>query len=429
MEPSAGAGERRAAVAIGLWFALVLGLGLLLVPALCPLAVVDERWHLLLIQAIAAGEFSFDLVERLRLPMLPGYHALMAALGYPLGLDLAAVRAVSLLHSLLLVPVAIAAARARSSEHARARALEVLLIPYLPLLCWLVYTDAASLLYVLLGYLCWSRERMVLAGIALTAACLVRQNNVVWAAALAAVSLVEALAAGPRGEVRPLGVLRAQALRLSPLALPFAVVAALVLSRGALVAGNRPFNAPAPHPTQVWFQALLFLGWLAPQVAADLGRQARAWRARLAVRPLAWAALVLAVAVAFHLSLEVTHRWNVRLHAEGGRVEVLDVLFGRLAGVAAGRVALFAAFWVLVDHLVEETRRSSRPALLAVLLLAAPLYWLPSWMLSYRYGLVPLALHALASEVPATARAGGPWWQVGLTAATSAAFLSGAIMR
>ena len=244
-----------------------------------PYMIVDEPWHMGPIMLIVAGKPSFDMMEKFLLPTFPGYHFAMAAWGKLLGTDFQTLRLVSFLHSLLLVPAVILAARAHRAENWFPRSMQILFLPWLPVMTWLIYTDVASMLYVILGFYLWRTGRFGFSAGALTVACLIRQNNIVWPVSFAVIHLVEEAGINPR---RLLSVLQKRFSSVLPFTVPVLVVASVVIYQGKFVMGNASFHPGGIHPTQLYFLALLFFLLCAPDLLRDIGRQMGSWKDRFA---------------------------------------------------------------------------------------------------------------------------------------------------
>ncbi len=139
---------------------------------------VDENIHYDQIVRIVGGDWSLNPA----LTMLPGYHAAIALLAWPAGASARAVRVATFALSVVSVLVFHALARRVRADHAGTRTLQFALLPILFPQFFLVYTDVASLLCVLLMMVATTGRRYRTAGLLGLVACIVRQDNVVWAA-------------------------------------------------------------------------------------------------------------------------------------------------------------------------------------------------------------------------------------------------------
>ena len=420
--PADDSRERLIAAIAFAGYVLALVAGFALHQRATPGPVVDEILHGWLIRRTLSGAFSLADVARAQLPMLPGYHFAVGWLADRFGTDLAVLRRISFALACGLIPAAIYAARAQGRDHWVARALQVLLIPWLPVMCWLVYSDAASMLAVLLGYGLWRAGRVWPAGLLLAVACAVRQNNLVWALALAAIQWVEAAGWHPR-DWRV--ALPRELPKLLPFAAPVAVVATFYALHGSLVIGDPDKHPVGLHPTQVYFLAVVAVLLYAPDIARDLPRQAGLWIARVRGRRWLVFAGALLATVFYLATLENTHPYNQSLRMTGGYADLDDHLIGWLDANLATRLAGFAALWVFAEYWIERFWRGPRPVQSLGLLAASAVFLLPSWMLSFRYTLLPLAFLALTAGRPALADRATAFWHVLLAVAVAAAFLDG----
>lgn len=385
-----------------------------------PFMIVDEPRHSGLIRFIAAGKSSFDMMEKFFLPMLPGYHFAMAAWAKLTGTNFQALRLVSFLHSLFLVPVVILAARAHRLENWFPRSMQILLLPWLPVMTWLIYTDVASMLYVILGFYFWRTGRIGLSAGALTVACLIRQNNVVWAVAFALIHLVEEAGINPR---RLPAVLRKRFSSVLLFIVPVLVVAPFLITEGNLVMGHVVFHPGGFHLTQIYFLALLFFLLFAPVILKDMGRQLKSWKDRFSNKQYLWPVLLVGAYLVYMLTIKNTHPFNQTLKLMNWFFDSDDYVLKVLTMNFLTRSVGFIMLWILGDYFFESVRKSSRPVQLAGFLLASVPFLLPSWLISFRYALIPLALFTLSSDRPAISDSVNLIWYLTLTIAITTAFL------
>jgi alpha-1,2-glucosyltransferase len=137
---------------------------------------VDENVHYDQIRRLAQGDRSMNAA----LTMLPGFHAIVAALVWPLGVSNFSVRLAVFALSIATVAAFHWLARTFQPEHAASRTLQFTLLPILFPQFFLIYTDVTSVLFVLLMMLAAGKRRYALAGILGLLSCLVRQDNAVW---------------------------------------------------------------------------------------------------------------------------------------------------------------------------------------------------------------------------------------------------------
>lgn len=337
---------------------------------LYPDPIWDETYHWPAIRDLAAAR-----VERaLALPMLPGYHALVAGVVAATWPDFRVARAAAVvLGALALVAcAALLKALGRSNDgQALARfALQPLLLPF-----WaLVYTDVLGVLAVLLALLCHIRRRPALEGAAWLGGVLVRQPNLVWPFVALAGRIGPPTQSGAKREVRPI--------------LP--AVAALVIG-GALVAvdalmPSAPMeNRAALNPGQLHMFLLTAATLWLPIWWPHLRRNWRAvFEPRLA-RP--WIAAVGVAALgALLLAFHNPHAWNTDLAFLRNWPLVL---LGREPLLLFPVGVVLVAFAATHAHYVW-TSPARRP-LLAIFGVAA-LYIAPHALIDPRYYILPFVL-------------------------------------
>jgi alpha-1,2-glucosyltransferase len=140
---------------------------------------VDENIHYDQILRFSRGEWTLTPT----LTTIPGFHALVAALAWPAGgPSQLSVRVIVFLLSVATVATFYTLARALEPDNAGTRTLQFTLLPILFPQFFLVYTDVASLLFVLLMMHLAVRRHDWSAGAIGLVACLIRQNNVIWVA-------------------------------------------------------------------------------------------------------------------------------------------------------------------------------------------------------------------------------------------------------
>jgi alpha-1,2-glucosyltransferase len=140
---------------------------------------VDENNHYDQIVRLASGNWSMNPT----LTMLPGFHALVAALvSVTGGVSEFSVRVTVFALSLATVGVFYALATRIEPSCAGMRTLQFTLLPILFPQFFLIYTDVTSVLFVLSMMLAAEDRRYWLAGGLGLVACLVRQDNVIWLA-------------------------------------------------------------------------------------------------------------------------------------------------------------------------------------------------------------------------------------------------------
>jgi alpha-1,2-glucosyltransferase len=337
-------------------------------------ALMDEHVHRLQIELFLDGEIR---VHRW-IPMIPGFHtavASLATLAGDRGLD--TLRLVAAPLGLLAVAGAWLLARRVTPERTAERTLQILFLPPLFPLMFLLYTDALAIGLVLLSLHASLRGRPTAAGAAGLAAILVRQTSAVWLAFV----VVESLLAGHRG---PPG-----ARRLLEHGKRWWLAVLALLGFAAFVVANRgvAIGDPWAHPVRrlgienlvagLHLTALVLLPTL-PSAWRHLAPRLRTRRGLLLA-----AATVAAVTVA-HLALfradhpfnddeRILHNDWIRLVAGGVPARVLAML-PTLLGVLllAGRPLVRRSFLLLYP--------------------VAALALLPGWLIEFRYALPALVL-------------------------------------
>lgn len=148
--------------------------------------VQDEEFHLREIQALLQGKWRGEV------PMLPGYHGLVALLAAPLRWrELPELRIVSWCWSALSMAAVYFAARGIQPREAALRTLQIFLLPIVLPIVSLLYTDTVSLGCSALALGLLVRRRVAASGWVAAASLLVRQTNVAWLLCLLAWSYCE----------------------------------------------------------------------------------------------------------------------------------------------------------------------------------------------------------------------------------------------
>lgn len=155
-------------------------------------AIVDEGVHVPQVAGFMRGSLNTEP----NLAMIPGYHVVMAGLMSATGLSsLGAMRGVSALFGVVAALTFYFIRRKLSDDDALVSAVLFFVFPLFYPYYFLVYTDIFSLAVVLLAVLSAISGRHVVAACIMTLSLGARQNNVIWAAFLAAYAAWPALAA------------------------------------------------------------------------------------------------------------------------------------------------------------------------------------------------------------------------------------------
>jgi hypothetical protein len=285
---------------------------------------VDEVMHLQQIKAFADGRYRMveDPKERgySGLAMLPGYHAVCAAVVKATdasGLD--DVRSINVAMSMMLFIVGFRLARQVEPHAWIERGLQLALLPLLAPYCFLVYTDVAALLALALALSGTLAGKPWLAGFALLAATLVRQNAALFIIVLGTLAWV-------RDVRKPYFAFRWWPLLLSP----------SLLGVLLLVHGRVNLDAPARHPVMlstanVAFLLLLQILLFLPIYAASIGETAR-WAMGHPLK----CSVAIACGVASVALFAAPHKWN----------QISDLLRNQITEVLTGSQAGRAMFWI-----------------------------------------------------------------------------------
>ena len=390
--PRAASGAARTGglllVALGV---LVAGhLTMLNVKALC-----DESAHRDQIQRFLRGDFS----QAEGLTVIPGYHAAIALGARLVGQSsLPWLRRISLGFSFLAVVAFLQNAISFEASSARLRTLQFLFLPIVFPYFFVLYTDIASLLCVLLMLLAARWDRPAAAGAFGAVSVLMRQNNIVW---VAFTLLVLLLAWGgrsgtPRGNV--LALLRGRAsvravgaalAAYGPFLLTFLGFAAFVAARRDVAmadTSHHPF--PEVHFGNVYY--LLFHTFLLflPLHVANAPLVLR----RVRARPVLTALLLLAFYLVYLYTFVNDHEYN----------QIPRFLRNRVLMFASQDVwhkTLFFLPIALAVLSLSVVRLRERT--LYLLYPFAVLYLLPSWLIEDRYCIIPVTLFLLFVETQA----------------------------
>lgn len=374
--------------------ALACAAGIVLITfAHAPMA--DERYYAAQVRLFVLGRLELEP----GITMLPGYHALLAALLAPFG-EYSNLRArlANLTVGLALVPLAWALARRRWPREAPVKAAQTLLQPLAFPYLFLVYTEAWSLAVLVAMLLATFARRHALAAFLGLLGTVMRQDFIFWVAFAYALAALEGIdLARWRSEASALAR-QALAVGLPYLAVLAAFVAFVIWNGGVAMADRevhtRPYNL-----ANLWFFYLC--AWLAflPHCLEAVPRIARLLR-----RPAVVAAVLAAFAI-YWLAWSNPHPYNQAhlrffLHNEAlhwidtngwvRAVAFVPMAWGALAlastPLAEPRLRLlhvFAPLFALLHPLVEQ--RYYLPALLLYVVWRAPLEerWETATLLAY----------------------------------------------
>jgi alpha-1,2-glucosyltransferase len=355
----------------------------------------DEDVHVRQIEGFVRGEWQMEP----DLTTLPGFHALMALGAWLSGTSrMPSLRLFQFEIALCAIAVFFFLARRRDPAHVAHKTLQFVFLPILFPQFFLIYTDVASLGFVLLTALAAGQGRYRTAGVFGLASCLVRQNNIVWVALV----FVQAYVAdhGWRWPPRASSLLRYGPVLLSGVA----VGGWLVFNQGQVAVGDvQAHPLGTLHLGNVFF--LLFVSFFMFSPLWWGYRRATWARVR---RPPTWLVLVATFAL-FWFFFAADHPYNDEDGFVRNRIlawatstwshKLLFFVPIALTSVSVPSLGLSAAGWLVY------------PATVAFLL--------PSWLIEQRYYLIPLALLLADRE---SLDDGTEWTQVGLSAACSLVF-------
>lgn len=349
--------------------------------------IVDESVHVPQIEGFMAGDWEVQPA----LAMIPGYHLVMAAVMSVTGFSFpGAMRAASALFGLMAALVFYRIRREWNDGHAVTSAALFYACPLFFPYYFLVYTDIFSLALVLSAVLATVRGRHLLAAAIMTVSLAARQNNVIWAAFLAAYAAWPDLA---KQDDALWSRVRRGFVTAMPYLLPGLVFVAYWKWNGSIVFStglSRAHPDMKLHGGNVWFTVFLF----ALLFPLDAWKGLKSFMALARDRP--WILLIPVVIAAC-----------VRLHGSGDNRAFLDYFLRNafIAGVAHGWAR--AAFGVLVGLTVCALAfvefREARGRLVypfSVIGLAS------SSLIENRYSIIPLALWMVFRKDS------GPRWMV-----------------
>lgn len=358
---------------------LGIGLGLLFVAALLAMrhreAITDELNHYAQIALFRRGEFR---VFTAYLTTIPGYHVIVAAILWVFGADsLNAARLVNAAFALVGITGFHALRRTLWPGTETLATAQLLVLPILVPLFFLVYTDMLALALLLWATFATVTARHWLAALLLTVLVCVRQNEVVWAGFLAL------LAAWPIWREHGARAWRDIAAKVLPYCVPVAGFLGFWWWNGS-ISLSREQSALHPdlklHAGNIFF-ALVLVGVLMPlQTIAGL----RDFAADARRRP--WLlAIPLLVFGAFWFGFHVDNPYNSALpdqYIRNGALLAIDAqpTLRAAAAIIAALVVCGLGFTRL------------RPPAAVWLYPIAALFLAASWLIEQRYALVPLVL-------------------------------------
>jgi alpha-1,2-glucosyltransferase len=337
--------------------------------------IVDEQTHFDQIDRYVQGTYTWDP----RLPQLPGYHILMAALARIYGdwwyWSFKTLRTINLVFGLLSIVVF---ARILELIHGKVddnRVMQYVFCPLvLPFFC-LNYTEISSLLLVLLGFYCGLQRHYNLSGLALCLSVFIRQNNVIWLMMLP--FIFQANEGGFRFDREGLARL-VKSYWISLLGL--VAFAVFVYLNGGVALGDK-----WTHPTGKLYSGNLFLMLLIyflfflPSILVHLPRLVRfGWGSP-------YTPLVVAVLFSLYMfNLLVDHHYNQLTGY---------YLHNTLMKYVTSTVVLRLLFFIPILIAVLDIAANQLQQKVFVLVYpATALFLMPSWLIEARYCMIPVVL-------------------------------------
>ena len=349
--------------------------------------IVDERAHSAQTEMFHHGDFHIYIKEGEKYPrnaMLPGFHLILAGLlGITASDGLDAMRLACLLFAALIPIAAFLAAKALSGGRlSTVKAAQVFFLPCLFPFLFLVYTDAAGLLALLLALWATVRKKDILAGAFALLAVFIRHNNVVFAAFLPVSRL--AIDSGWNILGRPLRTLLKE---VWPYSIAVCAVAAFVIVNGGPTLDDPSSHVPRPTLVNPLFALFCYGALFAPTILSERKKiaewaSAHRWTATITV----------AAAAATAMTISPTHPWNNMpwlLHNE-----ILNWVFRDFST----RIVLACVSGAAALHLAATLHTPAGRLLLVFCFLSL----LPVQLVEPRYYVVPFAF-AIVFRKPADA--------------------------
>lgn len=360
----------------------------------------DEHLHLDQILRFASGNFTMNGA----ITQIPGYHAMVALSVAATGLrSLIGVRFLSLLISSLSILVFAACARRIGVRNADERTLQYVFIPILFPFFYLLYTDIASVLFVLLALVFAIRRQRLLSGILGIVSVCIRQNNIAWLLFLLIFSVCsdpEMLSVfkhhsktftGYARRVCSWKFLRLLIARYWVYVLGFIAFAVFIVLNNGIAIGDKTAHPEFSfHLGNVYFLLFLFFFLFLPFHIANVPAMYRFIRRRIIILP-----ILIALFAFFLFTFVNDHPYNQVQYVYFLRNQVL-VLFS----TTIWRKALFF-LPIAISLLSLAATRMVRP----VFVLLYPitfLYLVPSWLIEQRYYFIPLAFFILFRQRQST---------------------------
>lgn len=336
---------------------------------------VDEQIHFDQISRLLAGPGPMNPT----MTMIPGYHTIVALfIGVTRTTPEFGARLATVLLSLAAVWAFYFLARASDPESSGLKLVQFVFLPILFPQFFLVYTDVAALLFVLLMMLATVRRQYQAAGMLGLASCLMRQSNIVW--------VVFAMA---------WSYLRDNGWKWIPLrelidrywtfiATGVAFVLFVVANRGQIALGDVTAHPISLRPGNVFF--LLFLSFF---FYLPLWWGYRQQCGRRLASPWVWAIVVVVLPI-FWIGFVADHPFN----QDAPGFYIRNGLLQYFSASAARKLLFFIpAALALVFFTAVPVRQPWW-----VLFVFTVLALVPEWLIEQRYYLIPMSLFLIARK-------------------------------
>ena len=333
----------------------------------------DETHHRIQIEKFMAGEWELSA----KLAMFPTFHVLMAGICKVVGIQtVAGFQLISLLLGLPAVFIFFELVRHLPPKMRLIRSIQFMTIPVMFPFIFHVYTDWLSMAVVLGCLLFADRRCYQWAGLFAIAAIALRQNNILWAAMIAAMIYVREF--GWRFNVASL---RWVAVNLWLFALGALLLGVFIVLNGGVALAEKEFNPPFQLHTANILGCLFAIGLLLlPLHVANLPAMIRA----ASRHPLPILAILSAGFAILFFTFADDYPLNWMFP---------DKVVNRVI-ISAGRSSIWATFFVLAGLLVLASlsvtalRERSDYLIYPFMLLTVGM----SWMVMSRYYMLPVAL-------------------------------------
>lgn len=371
------------AILTALAVAAAYSFGMWMVPDVSLGPISDEVHHYPQIRMFVDGRL--EMVPTI--PMLPGYHAMVAAVAWAVGdASLPVARAISWGLSLPAVALFFLCARELGKADRFTLSLVFLLSPIAFPYFFLVQTDIPSVGFLLGALLLTLKRRYQAAVLVAVLAILMRHNNVVWVFFCALIALGQEGAWAQLAKRDWWPVLRTLA-RLWLFVLAGGALAAFLYWTGGFTLDKVPWQHPQGrlYWTQIYLLLFTLFLLLLPLHISNLPRIAQ----MIGRRPLLWALTGVGLLALYLLTFWVDHPFNQYLFFWRNR------FLHFIKDHEAWRVAAFMPMlWAFLSVCATPLRRRSFYWLYPL----AIVFLLPSSLIDTRYFIVPVTLFMLARK-------------------------------